>query len=104
MQYYIGTAFGTAKFVNTYHLFQTLFGIGQGSTDGPPGWMCIVDPVLKCYNKMAHGCTLICPEQKILAKVNADMFVDDATLLHNVIVFHTTAIQLMQQIKHDSEL
>eukprot|EP00957_Ditylum_brightwellii_P068210 5178169-Ditylum_brightwellii.AAC.1 len=53
---------------------------------------------------MAHGCTLICPEQKISAKANADMFVDNATLLHNLLVFHTTAIQLMQQIKHDSEL
>eukprot|EP00957_Ditylum_brightwellii_P033747 2557520-Ditylum_brightwellii.AAC.1 len=79
MQYYIVTAFGTAKFVNTYHLFQALFGIGQGSTDGPPGWTCIVDPILKCYNKMAHGYTLICLEQKISAKVNANMFVNDVT-------------------------
>eukprot|EP00957_Ditylum_brightwellii_P034464 2613980-Ditylum_brightwellii.AAC.1 len=53
---------------------------------------------------MVHGCTFICPEQKISAKVNADMFVDDATLLHNAIVFNTTAIQLMEQIKHDSKL
>eukprot|EP00957_Ditylum_brightwellii_P028033 2116388-Ditylum_brightwellii.AAC.1 len=104
MQYYIATSFGTAKFVNTFHLFHALFGIGQGSTNEPPGWTCIVDPVLKCYNKMAHGCTLICSEQKISAKANADMFVDNATLLHNVLVFHTTVIQLMQQIKHDSEL
>eukprot|EP00957_Ditylum_brightwellii_P034463 2613979-Ditylum_brightwellii.AAC.1 len=53
---------------------------------------------------MAHSCTLICPEQKILAKANADMFVDDATLLHNAIAFHTTAIQLMQGIKNNSKL
>eukprot|EP00957_Ditylum_brightwellii_P037340 2826169-Ditylum_brightwellii.AAC.1 len=38
MQYYIVMAFSTAKFVNTFHLFHTLFGTGQGSTDGPPGW------------------------------------------------------------------
>eukprot|EP00957_Ditylum_brightwellii_P109124 8324811-Ditylum_brightwellii.AAC.1 len=36
MQYYIVMAFGTAKFVNTFHFFYALFGIGQGSTDGPP--------------------------------------------------------------------
>eukprot|EP00957_Ditylum_brightwellii_P029282 2213422-Ditylum_brightwellii.AAC.1 len=41
MQYYIVKAFGTAKFVNTYHLFQALFAISQGSTDGPLGWACI---------------------------------------------------------------
>eukprot|EP00957_Ditylum_brightwellii_P188670 14362427-Ditylum_brightwellii.AAC.1 len=53
---------------------------------------------------MAHSCILICPEQKISAKANANMFVNNATLLHNALAFHTTAIQLMQQIKHNSEL
>eukprot|EP00957_Ditylum_brightwellii_P058123 4408051-Ditylum_brightwellii.AAC.1 len=94
-------ALGTAKYVNTFHLFHALFGIGQGSIDGPPGWTCTVDPVLKCYNKMAHGCNLICPERKISVKANADMFVDAASLLHNALAFHATVVQLMQRIKHD---
>eukprot|EP00957_Ditylum_brightwellii_P037341 2826169-Ditylum_brightwellii.AAC.2 len=53
---------------------------------------------------MAHGCTLTCPEQKISAKANADMSVDDASLLHNALAFHATAVQLMHCIEHGSEL
>eukprot|EP00957_Ditylum_brightwellii_P021030 1585033-Ditylum_brightwellii.AAC.1 len=78
-------------------------GTGQGSTDGPPGWVRISDIILKVYHHMCKRCKFKDPAQITPVQCNADMFVDDATLLHNN-KFDTLALQLIQQIQHDAEI
>eukprot|EP00957_Ditylum_brightwellii_P119238 9096296-Ditylum_brightwellii.AAC.1 len=52
MHYHITTAFGIATIINFFGFIATVFGIGQGSTTGPPGW--------------TSGQPLIIPEEELL--------------------------------------
>eukprot|EP00957_Ditylum_brightwellii_P106386 8116181-Ditylum_brightwellii.AAC.2 len=70
MQYYITTVFGIATVANYHGLFGPVYGIGQGAADRPPGWTCIADIVLKCYERLAKGCTIADPSKTIIQKDN----------------------------------
>eukprot|EP00957_Ditylum_brightwellii_P010955 830109-Ditylum_brightwellii.AAC.1 len=54
-----------------------------GSTNGPPDWALISDITLKVYHWMCKGCQRADPSRQLKVKSNADMLVDNATLLHN---------------------
>eukprot|EP00957_Ditylum_brightwellii_P187306 14265107-Ditylum_brightwellii.AAC.1 len=58
MKYYITTSFGLALLAKSFGFLAAVYGIGQGSTDGPPGWTYISDMLLKCYHKIYKGCTI----------------------------------------------
>ena len=58
MEHTITTAYGPGSKVNYHGLIASVLGIGQGSTDGPSGWTCISDPILKTYHKRCKGCSL----------------------------------------------
>eukprot|EP00957_Ditylum_brightwellii_P164801 12547604-Ditylum_brightwellii.AAC.1 len=79
------TAYGLSEHTNWFDRTGPVFGIGQGASDGPPGWGAIMDIVLKVYAKLAKGCKIkqIHPQGVTSLKTNADAFVDDTTLLHN---------------------
>eukprot|EP00957_Ditylum_brightwellii_P123356 9405890-Ditylum_brightwellii.AAC.1 len=81
-----------------------VFGIGQGATDGLAGWLFISNVILKFYSQLAHRCKLFDPGKDIHILVDADMFVDDNTLMHNSPQFDTSAGDLMKQIQAVAEL
>eukprot|EP00957_Ditylum_brightwellii_P131514 10031249-Ditylum_brightwellii.AAC.1 len=60
--------------------------------------------MLKCYGRSAEGCTITDPPKTISIPGNADMFVNDNTLMHNNSALNSSAIQLMQMVQHDSKL
>eukprot|EP00957_Ditylum_brightwellii_P060707 4608948-Ditylum_brightwellii.AAC.1 len=64
-------AFGIAPIANYFGLFGPVYGIGQGATDSPPGWMCIVDVGLKFYEQLTKGCTMTDPTKSIIQKDNS---------------------------------
>eukprot|EP00957_Ditylum_brightwellii_P017914 1349648-Ditylum_brightwellii.AAC.1 len=104
MQYFIATAFGIAAYANYFSLFGPVFGIGQGAIDRPPGWTCIVDVVLKCYNRLAKGCIMEDPTKNIVLRDNSEMFVDDASHHHNDRNKAKVPQQLMMNVRHDTEM
>eukprot|EP00957_Ditylum_brightwellii_P026175 1980133-Ditylum_brightwellii.AAC.1 len=81
-----------------------VFGIRQGTTDGPAGWLFISNVILKCYSCLAHGCKIFDPGKDIHIPVDAYIFVDDNTLMHNSPQIDISAGDLMNQIKVDVEL
>eukprot|EP00957_Ditylum_brightwellii_P138541 10560435-Ditylum_brightwellii.AAC.3 len=104
MQYHLTTAFGIFPLVNYFGLLVAIFGISQVSTDGPHGWACICDVIVKCYHRLCKGCTIYDPGGLIAVKCNANMFVDDNTLIHNSPEFDIPPQKLMENIQHDIEL
>eukprot|EP00957_Ditylum_brightwellii_P105952 8081577-Ditylum_brightwellii.AAC.1 len=50
LQYILTTTFGEAPFSNWHNFIVAIFGIGQGATDGPTGWLFISNIILKCYS------------------------------------------------------
>eukprot|EP00957_Ditylum_brightwellii_P185885 14151889-Ditylum_brightwellii.AAC.1 len=100
----MSTAYGLSEYTNWFDKIAPVFGIGQGASDGPPGWGAIVDIVLKVYAKLAKRCTIkqIQHQGVDLLKTNADAFVDNATLLHNTHQLNANAQELMAQVQHDA--
>eukprot|EP00957_Ditylum_brightwellii_P182939 13934988-Ditylum_brightwellii.AAC.2 len=83
----------------------SVYEIGQGSTNRPPGWTLISTIILKVYHRMCKGCAITNPAQKMKIQCNTDIFVDNATLLHNNgNKFNTPAQQLMNHIQHNAEI
>ena len=103
MEHTITTAYGPGSKVNYHGLIASVFGIGQRSTDGPSGWTFISDPILKTYHKRCIGCSLQDPSNTIKVQANADMFVDDNTLAHNISNKDAEPEELMFQIQNDTE-
>eukprot|EP00957_Ditylum_brightwellii_P010115 764311-Ditylum_brightwellii.AAC.1 len=54
LRYVLTTAFGEAPYVNWHMFIVAVFGIRQGATDGPAGWLFISNVRLKCYSRLAH--------------------------------------------------
>lgn len=100
MEHILTTAYGPGTRVG---LIVSVFGIKQGSTDGPSGWTCISNPVLKTYHKRCNGCALDDSTGTIKVKANADMFVDDNTFIHNNNNKDVDPEKLMSQIQRNAE-
>eukprot|EP00957_Ditylum_brightwellii_P070263 5337661-Ditylum_brightwellii.AAC.1 len=60
--------------------------------------------MLKCYNKLAEGCTIKDPPKTTSIPGNADMFINNNTLMHNNPALNASAIQLMQTVQYDAKL
>eukprot|EP00957_Ditylum_brightwellii_P061728 4683954-Ditylum_brightwellii.AAC.1 len=86
MRYHIATTFGITAFVNYFNLFDPVFGIRQGATDGPPGWL-FIDPT----KQIAQG-------------ANSAMFVDDISHHYNDKNKAITSTQLMKCVQYGIEL
>eukprot|EP00957_Ditylum_brightwellii_P036599 2773127-Ditylum_brightwellii.AAC.1 len=59
------TSLGIVTTANYFGHHRPVYTMGQGAADGPPGWMCIIDVVKKCYNQLAKGCIKADPPGKI---------------------------------------
>eukprot|EP00957_Ditylum_brightwellii_P142482 10855414-Ditylum_brightwellii.AAC.1 len=96
-------AYCEATTQNWHTFIVAVFGIGQGATDGPSGWVFINGIILKCYATLAKGCKIYDPGKEEIIPSDVDMFVDDNTLMHNTNNFAEPAANLMQQVKHDTK-
>eukprot|EP00957_Ditylum_brightwellii_P015771 1188289-Ditylum_brightwellii.AAC.1 len=63
-------AYGPSQIINKHIKDNLLLGIGQGSTDTPPGWTFNLDICTKCYDKTAHGFQITNPENIIQVECN----------------------------------
>eukprot|EP00957_Ditylum_brightwellii_P021821 1646382-Ditylum_brightwellii.AAC.1 len=97
LRYTLTTVYGKATKQNWHNFIVAVFGIGQGATDGPSGWVFISDIILKCYAKLAKGCKIYDPGKEENIPSDADMFVDNNTLMHNTDSFNKSATTLRQQ-------
>eukprot|EP00957_Ditylum_brightwellii_P142512 10857663-Ditylum_brightwellii.AAC.1 len=104
LKYTLTTAFGERPQQNWHKFLAAVFGIRQGSTDGPSGWLFISKLILKCYTRLARGFVIKDPGKDVSVPGHADMFVDDNTLMHNTPTRDATAPDLMQNVQHDAEL
>ncbi len=95
------TAFGVSEDYNQHSEETPSYGIGQGATDGPPGWTGISNIIIKSHNTKAHGSTLEDPARNIQAKRSADMFVDDASLTVNDRDPRTSAETIMEKTQNE---
>eukprot|EP00957_Ditylum_brightwellii_P041836 3168902-Ditylum_brightwellii.AAC.1 len=76
------TALGISNNTSKSTLYNVLFGVGQGATDSPPGWMFYTNMLTTLYNKTVGGSNTRNHTNKITVCRNMDMIVDDATLNH----------------------
>lgn len=76
-------SYGRSKQTNQHTKQNLVYGIGQGTTNGPSGWTCISDIILKYYHKTCNDCKIEAPKREVSISANADMFVNDNTLMHN---------------------
>jgi hypothetical protein len=83
MKFYMVTAFGVSEQYNQHSNETPSYGIGQGATDGPPGWTGVSDIIIKSHNSKAHRSILEYPAKTIKVKRSADMFIDNASLTVN---------------------
>ena len=63
MQYNIVTTHGPTQTVSTTDHNTTLFGIGQGATDAPAGWLLISAILSTLYDALNKGITLTSPDK-----------------------------------------
>jgi hypothetical protein len=101
MKFYMVTAFGVSTEYNQHSVENPSYGIGQGATDGPPGWTQISDVIIKSHNQTAYGSILQDPIKTIKVKRSIDMFVDDASLIVNATKPTLPAETIMEQTQND---
>ena len=82
MKYHMQTMHGISEGVSQTDEKGAIFGIGQGATDAPAGWLFVSTILSKLYDMKAHGCNLLDPLNKILVHWSHVMFVDDTYLCH----------------------
>ena len=77
MKYHMQTLHGISEGVSQKDDEGALFGIGQGATDAPAGWLLVSTILSKMYDMQAHGCNVLDPFKKLLVHWSHVMFVDD---------------------------
>eukprot|EP00957_Ditylum_brightwellii_P105150 8015211-Ditylum_brightwellii.AAC.1 len=102
----MSTAYGLSEHTNWFDRLAPVFGIGQGASDGPPGYEAIIDIVLKVYANLAKEYTIkqIQHQGVDSLKTNADALLDNATLQHYTHQFNVSAQELMTQVEHDASI
>ena len=101
MKYHVHTMHGISEGVSQSNEQGSIFGIVQGATDSPTGWLLISTILSKMYDTKAHGCTLQDPIYHTLVKWSHVMFVDDTYLYHTEHMIDDTVSQLKTIVQHD---
>eukprot|EP00957_Ditylum_brightwellii_P149802 11408258-Ditylum_brightwellii.AAC.1 len=81
LEYVMLIALGLSEAKVTNNLYHLLFGIGQGATDGLPGWTFHTNLLTSLYNSCAGGSIMTNPTNTMMLCRNVDMIVDNATLI-----------------------
>ena len=82
MKYHVVTTHGISEGYSTSTDHKTLYGVGQGATDAPTGWLLVSTILSRYYNQKAIGCILHDPTNTSWVTWKHVMFVDDTYLIH----------------------
>ena len=82
MKYHITTAQGISETFTETTAHRKIYGVGQGATDAPTGWLFVSTTVSKMHDKYATGCSIQDPTKTIIVTWTHVIFVDDTYLMH----------------------
>ena len=102
MEYHIVTAYGASSDTSTSTDTHPLYGIGQGATDAPSGWLLVSTILSRYYDSKAIGCTLVDPTGYLSLRWTHVMFVDDTYLIHSTGDPTAPLSTIEQVVQHDS--
>ena len=102
MEYHIVTAYSASSDTSTSSDTHPLYGIGQGATDAPSGWLLVSTILSRYYDSKAIGCTLVDPTGYFTLRWTHVMFVDDTYLIHSTGDPKASLSTIEQVVQHDS--
>lgn len=82
MEYHMVTNHGISIQTSKTDNSGPIYGIGQGATDAPAGWLLLSTILSKIYDRYASGCKLSNPTKDTHVHWTHTMFVDDTYLIH----------------------
>ena len=97
MKYHMTTSTGISEQFSEATADRRIYGVGQGATDAPSGWLFVSVIISNTYNKFAKGCNISDPSRQQHIKWTHIMFVDDTYLVHMA----THNMSLPQVIQND---
>eukprot|EP00957_Ditylum_brightwellii_P183859 14004662-Ditylum_brightwellii.AAC.1 len=104
MDYHMCTAKGVSEEKHCNSKEDSAYGSGQGTCDTGTKWNYTDSIITRAYNKKATGCEPVNPKQEICIKQNSVKFVDDNTLLHNLLQIDISLQTLMHHVQHNASL
>ncbi len=102
MEYHIVTVYSASSDTSTSSDTHPLYGIGQGATDAPSGWLLVSTILSRYYDSKAIGCTLVDPTGYLTLRWTHVMFVDDTYLIHSTGDPKASLSTIEQVVQHDS--
>ena len=104
MKYHVVTAHGIFTKYSTSAESQPLYGIGQGATDAPTGWLLVSTILSRYYNKKATGTILRDPTGRYRTQWKHVMFVDNTYLIYSSndpsVTLSTIEALVQQDVSH----
>ena len=84
MKYHVTTAHGISDNCSMSTPERTLYGVGQGATDAPTGWLFISTILSQTQDDLGQGCTIADPTSTKTVTWTHVIFVDDTYLIHSL--------------------
>ena len=84
MQYHISTGQGLSEHYAENSNTRKIYGVGQGATDAPTGWLFVSTLISRIQDDNAQGCTLRDPTNQLTVIWTHVIFVDDTYLIHTL--------------------
>ena len=108
IEHHVKTGFGTTRKYNKYSAENPIIGPGQGAKSAGAACTIITTPMLRIYDKLAHGLQFCDPTQQLEYVNKAKMFVDDTSKYMNNfkqwLQAPPTAEQVADLIQHDAQI
>ena len=101
MEYHMVTEHGISLQTSKTDKNGPIFGIGQGSTDAPAGWLLLTTILSKLYDRSVRGCCLHNPTKDKSVHWTHTMFVDDAYLIHAATKPNVSSSELKNIVQYD---
>jgi len=104
MQYHMTTAQGVSERHTENTSDCQIYGVGQGATDAPTGWLFVSTTISRLQDKYATGCVMRDPTRTITVCWTHVIFVDDTYLMHTLEDPTATEKQIAKVVEQDVNL
>ena len=104
MKYHVTTAHGISDNCSMSTPERTLYGVGQGATDAPTGWLFISTILSQTQDDLGQGCTIADPTSTKTVTWTHVIFVDDTYLIHSLADPEATPTQIATVVEKDVNL
>ena len=104
MQYHIVATHGVTQSSSSSTDDHQLYGVGQGATDTPSGWLLVSTILSRYYDSKAIGCTLYDQSKSLSLKWTHIIFLDDTYLIHSTEDPQAPLTDIEHVVQHDSSL